>query len=49
MNTLPERSVLIDDRFENIKAAADIGMYTILFKNTEQLSEDLYDLGIHLS
>jgi HAD superfamily hydrolase (TIGR01509 family) len=49
LNTVPERSVLIDDRLENIKAAADIGMYSILFQNTEQLREELYDLGIHLS
>ncbi len=49
LKTVPERSVLIDDRLENIKTAADIGMYSIFFQNTEQLREELYELGIHLS
>jgi HAD superfamily hydrolase (TIGR01509 family) len=49
LNTVPERSVLIDDRLENIKAAADIGMETILFQNADQLKEEFYNLGIHLS
>lgn len=49
INSLPERSVLIDDRSENIKAATDIGMYTVLFQDAEQLKVELYNLGIQLT
>ena len=49
MKTSPEKSIFIDDRMENIKAASDIGMITILFQDPKQLKEGLTDLGIHLS
>ena len=38
---LPEESVFIDDRQENIDAAKDLGIHTILFRTARQVREDL--------
>ncbi len=43
---LPEESVFIDDRPENIKAAENLGIHGILFYSREQAQEELRKLGI---
>lgn len=43
---LPEESVFIDDRPENIKAAENLGIHGILFHSREQAQEELRKLGI---
>lgn len=40
----PHETVFIDDFSENIKAARQLGMHTILFKNSEQTIVDLQSL-----
>ena len=42
----PEKSVFIDDRFENISGAELMGIQGIHFKNPFQLKNDLLKLGI---
>lgn len=42
----PEECLFIDDQLKNIKAARDLGISAILFKNPEQLKKDLKKLGI---
>lgn len=42
----PEECVFIDDREENIAAAENLGIKTILFLNNKQLKKKLKDLGI---
>ncbi len=39
-------SLFIDDLYENVRAAKNIGMNSIHFKSTQQLKEELFDLGI---
>ena len=41
-------SLFIDDLYENVQAAKNIGMNSIHFKSTQQLKEELFDLGIDL-
>ncbi len=41
-------SLFIDDLYENVRAAKNIGMNSIHFKSTQQLKEELFDLGIDL-
>jgi putative hydrolase of the HAD superfamily len=43
---LPNQTIFIDDRHENIKSAQSLGMNTILFKNNKQLIIELKKLGI---
>ncbi|HII72558.1 TPA: HAD family phosphatase [Candidatus Woesearchaeota archaeon] len=43
-----EECLLIDDKQRNIGAAASAGMKCILFKDSEQLLEDLNSLGIDI-
>ncbi len=38
----PEEVVFVDDKEENVKAAQDIGINTILFKNSEQFKKELF-------
>ncbi len=40
----PHEAVFIDDKEENILAAKDLGMNTILFENTEQFKAELLSL-----
>ena len=42
----PEDVVYIDDKKEYVETAKKIGMFTIHFKNPEQLKEELINLGI---
>lgn len=42
----PEEIVFIDDVENNLKPASELGMNVILFKNIEQLKEELMKLGI---
>lgn len=41
LNTLAENALFIDDTLENIKAAKELGIHTILFKTNEQAIEDI--------
>lgn len=38
----PQESVFIDDKEENVRAAKDIGINTILFQNSEQFKKELF-------
>jgi putative hydrolase of the HAD superfamily len=40
----PYESVFVDDKEENIKAAKNLGINTILFENTEQFKKELLSL-----
>jgi len=42
----PEECVFIDDRPENIEGAEKVGIHGIVFKNKEQLKNDLKILGV---
>jgi len=45
---LPEESVFIDDRQENLFPAERIGVKTLLFKGSDQLRKDLTKLGFNI-
>jgi len=42
----PEQCLFIDDLQQNVDGAKSIGMHAILFKNVQQLKEELIQLGI---
>jgi putative hydrolase of the HAD superfamily len=42
----PAESVFVDDRPENLKAAAGVGMQTVQMRGLEQLQADLAKLGV---
>ena len=44
--TEPERTLFIDDRVQNLKPAASLGMKTIQFQSAEQLRSELSHLGL---
>lgn len=44
----PEECIYIDDLEKNIPPAKKLGMKTILFKNTNQLIEELNKLGVNI-
>jgi putative hydrolase of the HAD superfamily len=44
LGVTPKESVFIDDFAENVKAASEIGMHTILFRNPEQTISELRQL-----
>jgi 2-haloacid dehalogenase len=43
---LPEESVFIDDRLENVDTAKSLGIHAILFRTAQQVRKDLNNLGI---
>lgn len=45
-NLIPSESIFIDDNLRNIKAAEDVGIKSIHFKNSDQLKEELIFLKI---
>lgn len=45
-NLIPSESIFIDDNLRNIKAAQDVGIKSIHFKNSDQLKEELIYLKI---
>lgn len=45
-NLKPDEVLFIDDNLRNIKAAQEMGMKTLLFKNSEQLKKDLAEMKI---
>jgi len=45
----PQQAVFIDDRAENIEAAAKFGIQGIHFKNPQQMEKDLKKLGIYFN
>jgi putative hydrolase of the HAD superfamily len=45
----PEHAIFIDDRSENVAAAASLGIHGIRYQGSEQLTADLEQLGIPLS
>ncbi len=44
----PERAVFIDDRPENVAAAASLGIHGIRYQGSAQLASELAALGISL-
>jgi 2-haloacid dehalogenase len=42
----PEEALFIDDNLRNIKAAKELGMHVVQFKNPEQLQNELGGFGI---
>ncbi|MBU0898821.1 MAG: HAD family phosphatase [Nanoarchaeota archaeon] len=42
----PKECVFIDDREENLSVPNEMGFYTVLFRNSEQLIKDLGKIGI---
>lgn len=46
LNVCPEETVFIDDAAKSLEKANEIGYIPILFKNNEQLKNDLQNLGI---
>ncbi len=49
LDVQPEEAVFIDDKPENVEGAQKVGIHGILFKNFEQLVEDLRKLGVDVS
>jgi len=45
-NIDPHKSIFIDDSINNVKAAAEFGIHAIHFKSSEQLKEELVELGV---
>jgi epoxide hydrolase-like predicted phosphatase len=48
LNIEPEQSVFIDDRKENIETSKRLGMHSILFRNVDQVIQNLKNMGIEL-
>ena len=42
----PQKSIFIDDNFDNVMAAQKIGINSIQFKSTKQLEQELLKLGV---
>jgi epoxide hydrolase-like predicted phosphatase len=47
LKALPEQSLFIDDRMENIESSRNLGINSILFTNIDLLIEELKQLGIN--
>ncbi len=45
----PERVVFIDDRAENVAAAAGLGIHAIRYQGSTQLSDELARLGVRIT
>jgi 2-haloacid dehalogenase len=43
---IPENAVFIDDKLENVHAAAQLGMHGIHFTSAAKLKRDLESLGV---
>ena len=46
---VPERSLFIDDREQNIVPAQSLGMHTILYQSADQLRAELNRIGVQLN
>ena len=46
LGVAPGEAIFLDDKPENIEAAAKVGIHAILFKNVEQLREDILSSGL---
>ncbi|MHC1734913.1 MAG: HAD family hydrolase [Erysipelotrichaceae bacterium] len=44
----PEETLFLDDLAENIEGAKALGIHGIVFKNTNQVIQELRDYGIHI-
>lgn len=42
----PEETLFIDDNLRNIKAAAEVGLHTVVYRDPVQLRKDLSDLNV---
>jgi len=42
----PEEAVFVDDRPENVAAAASLGIHAIRYQGSEQLANELVRLGV---
>lgn len=49
LGTPPERSLFIDDRLENVAAAAAVGMKALRFTGADALRRDLEGLGVSVT
>ena len=49
IKTNPEDAIFIDDKEENVNAAAELGIKTILFQNADKLKKDLTQLNVKIS
>ena len=47
LNVKAEECIFIDNKFENMEAAKNVGMNGILFKDARQLREELRKCGVH--
>lgn len=45
---IPEETVFIDDKEENIKAAIECGLHGIVFHSLDQAVDDLHNLGVKI-
>lgn len=45
---IPEESVFMDDRADNVETAASFGIHAIVFKNKEQAMEELRKLNVKI-
>ncbi len=48
LKVLPQETIFIDDAQKSLEKAEEIGYHPILFKNNEQLRQDLQTFGIEL-
>jgi putative hydrolase of the HAD superfamily len=46
LGVAPEHTLFLDDKPENIEAAASVGLQAVLFHSVEQLRQDLEDRGL---
>lgn len=46
LDTIPENVIFVDDQQKNVDIGNQIGMYSLLFRNNEQLANHLADLNI---
>jgi 2-haloacid dehalogenase len=48
-DVIPERSVFVDDRADNVDAAASLGFRAVHFRSAAQLRTELADMGLPIS
>jgi epoxide hydrolase-like predicted phosphatase len=46
MNAIPEQTIFIDDKQENLDAAKSLGINTVLFTNNQELKKEFVKLGV---
>jgi len=46
MNVLPEQTIFVDDKQENVNAARELGIKAVLFVNNQKLKEEFDKMGV---